>query len=188
MSLNIVLRSPVSERPYASELCCIPPVGVPYCLGAMRLRFSEYWYTSRDDYVRGRSLLGELGSGLLMPCGQDIINAVDRVYNLLDGAYNGIGRVATLVPDTTNVYTYDPPLEQGVDTTNFHDPGLRHEAKAARWMLDNLVNGTTSDFAPGVAVPNGHLQAIYDELIAMNAEEQVSPEQIAQIISILGAV
>ena len=188
MTLSIILRSPVPARPYASELSCFPTAAVPFSLGAMRLRLFQYWYTSHEDYVRGRSLLSELGSELLMPCGKDIIAAIDRVSVRLDGAFNGITRSAVETEPGSNIWLYDPPLEQGADATNFHDPGLRHETKAARWMLDNLVNGTTSEFAPGVALPNGHLQAIYDELLAMNAEEQVSPEQIAQIISILGAV
>lgn len=188
MTLNIILPSPVSERPYASELCCIPPAGVPYTLGAMRLRLSAYWYTSHDDYVRGRSLLSELGSGLLMPCGQDIINAVDRVSVLLDGAFNGISRVATLAPDTTNVYTYDPPLSQSADATNFHDPSLRYDTKAARWLAENFVNGTTSDFAPGEAVPNTKLERIAVAVEALGELDDDQLEQLIQIVSILGAV
>ena len=188
MTLNIILRSPVPERPYGAELCCIPPEGVPYCLGAMRLRFSEYWYTSPEDYVRGRSLLAELGGGLLMPCGQDIINAVDRVYILLAGVYNGTSRGAELAEGEDNVYVYDPPLSQAIDATDYSTPGLRTNADIARELLDNLVSGAVTANTPLVAVPNGHLQAIYDQLLAMAAEEQVSPEQIAQIITILGAV
>ena len=187
MSYNIVLRSPVTARPYEDEVFSLPIAGVPYTLGAMRLRMSPYWYTSPEDYARGRSLLAELGSGLLMPSGQDIVNAVDRVTVLLDGAFNGIARVGTEIDPIRRVWSYDPALSHSADPTNFHDPSLRFDTKATRWLYENFVNGTTSDFAPGEAITNAKLEAIRLLLEAMGTDDGPTFEQVAQVIAILGA-
>lgn len=187
MTYSIVLRSPVPERPYGEELSCFPVAGVPNALGALRLRMSPYWYTSPEDYGRGRSLLAELGSGLLMPCGKDIVAAIDRVYVLADGAFNGIARTGTETEPGSNIWTYSPPLEHSADPSNFHDPSLRYDVKADRWLMENLVNGTTSDFAPGEAVTNAKLEAIRLLLEAMGTDDGPTFEQVAQVIAILGA-
>jgi hypothetical protein len=187
MRLNIVLRSPVSARPYADDLFDLPIEGVPYCLGALRLRMLAYWYTSPEDYARGRSLLAELGSGLLMGYGMRLVNSMDRVYTLL--AANVAGTEYSVTGDGTDAspFIYSPPLVQAPGAGDFSNPSLRTDAELTRSVLDNLVNGSLSSLAPAEAVPNARLQVIIDLLNAMGTDDGPTFEQVAQVIAILGA-
>lgn len=188
MKRNVVLVSEVPEPPYPSHLVCIPTAAVPFTLSALVLKSQKYWYASPDDWQRGRRLLAQLGKALLMDCAQPIVDAIDRVYNLLDAGLNGTERTATGLGTYLDPFVYDPPIPQTIAPTEYEAPGARHYGHAVAKLVDNLVTGTTSDIAPGVAVPNGKLQEIIDLLVAMGEESQVTPEQIEQIILILGAV
>jgi hypothetical protein len=187
MRLNIVLRSPVSARPYADDLFDLPIEGGPYALGALRLRMYPYWYTSPEDYARGRSLLAELGSGLLMGYGMRLINAVDRVYTLLDAHLAGNERGVTGDGTDASPFVYSPALVQAPGSSDFVPPSLRSDTELVRAVLDNLVNGTLSSSAPSEAIPNARLQIIIDLLNAMGTDDGPTFAQVAQIITILGA-
>jgi hypothetical protein len=188
MTLNIVLRSPVLGRPYEEELCCITVDAVPYVLGALRLRMWPYWYTTDADYVRGRSLLAELSAEVLMPYGRDIVNAIDRVYNLIDAGLNGIGRSVAGDGTELDPYVYTPSLVQAPQPSDYSAPSLREDTDVARKLLNNLVNGTASSVASDTRSFRDQLQSIYDAIVAIEGEEGPTAQQVAQIISIIGAL
>jgi hypothetical protein len=160
MKLNIVLRSPVSVRPYDDDLYCLPVAAVPYVLGAIRLRMSPYWYSTEDDYARGRSLLAEFSGGLLMGCAQDIVHAINRVEAMIDVSLNGNGRTITGTGTTADPYIFVPALAPEFDPTDYVPPSLRSDANVTRALLDNLVNGTVSAVATDPRSFRDQLEAI----------------------------
>lgn len=188
MRRTVVTRSAVPAPPYQCALVCIPIEAVPFTLGALVLKSQKYWYASEEDWHAGRKLLASFGKALLMDCARPIVDAIDRVYTLLDAGLNGTARTVTGEGTEVNPYVYNPPLSQAVQPTVFSSPSLRYDADIARQLLDTFVTGAATPAAPLPAVTNAHLAQIVDILLQMAAEEQVSPEQIAQIISILGAI
>jgi len=187
MSRTKIIRSVVPEPPYNSALVCIPIAAVPFTLGALVIKSQKYWYASPEDWHRGRKLLASFGKALLMDCAQPIVDAIDRVYNLLDAGLNGTERTAIGTGTELDPYVYDPAIPQVVEPSAFGSPGLRHYTRASARLLDNLVTGGTSDEAPGEAIPNAKLEAIRLLLEAMGGEDGPTFEQVAQVIAILGA-
>ena len=185
MTRNIVTRSTVQEPPYTTDLVCIPIAAVPLTLGALVLKSQKYWYASPDDWHRGRKLLAQFGKALLMPCGNDIVNAIDRVYGLLDAGLNGIGRSVSGTGTEADPYVYSPGLAQAHEPDAFVPPSLRSDANVTRALLDNLTNGTVSSVAPDNRNIRQQLQNIYDALVAMGEGDGPTAEQIAQIIALL---
>src|SRR5690349_17368227 len=144
MKMNLVTKSEVPPPPYASALVCIPIAAVPFTLGALVLKSQKYWYASPDDWHAGRRLLASFGKALLMDCAQPIVDAIDRVYNLLDSGLNGTERTAIGTGTELDPYVYDPAIPQVVEPSAFGSPGLRHYTRASARLLDNLVTGGTS--------------------------------------------
>lgn len=188
MSRTKIPRSVVPEPPYHSALVCIPIEAVPFTLGALVIKSQKYWYASPDDWHTGRKLLALFGKALLMDCAPAIVQAIDRVYNLLDAGLNGRDRTATGTGTELDPFVYDPPIPQTILPSDFSAPGARRDSVEVRNLLRNLVLGNLSTDAPTIAIPNGTLAEIRDLLLAMSEESGVTPEQIEQIILILGAL
>lgn len=188
MKRNVVLVSEVPEPPYLCALVSIPTAAVPFTLSALVLKSAPYWYASRDDWHRGRKLLADFGKDILMPCDTAIVNGIDRLYNLIDAGLNGTDRSATGTGTELDPYVYDPPIPQVMLPSDFQAPGLRRDMEMSRLLLANLVNGTLSTDAPDEAVPNARLEAIRAAVQAILDQEDINPEDIAQIISLLGAL
>lgn len=187
MTLNIVYRSSVPGRPYANDLFCLPADAVPYVLGALRLRMYPYFYTTEEDYVRGRSALAEFGGGLLMPCALEITNRQDALYNLLDATLNGNERSVTGEGTYAEPYVYTPAIPQVVEAAAISAPSLRSDTRSAKNLLDNFVTGALSADAPAPALANVNLDAIRAAVEEIASKNGVTFEQAAQIIAILGA-
>src|SRR5690349_18727381 len=187
MKMNLVTKSEVPPPPYASALVCIPIAAVPFTLGALVLKSQKYWYASPDDWHAGRRLLASFGKALLMDCAQPIVDAIDRVYNLLDSGLNGTERTATGTGTEADPYIYTPPLPQVMAPETFVAPGVRVDMMIVRAVLDNLINGNLSTASPVEAIPNYKLQVIIGLIEAMGGEDGPTAAQVAQIITILGA-
>lgn len=187
MTRNIVTKSTVPFPPYASDLFCLPIASVPFVLGALYVKSQKYWYASTDDATRGAKLLAEVGRNLLMPCGNDIINAIDRLTVLFDATINGVGRSTEGIGTDDDPFIYTPPLSQEGVPTNFTTGSIHDNSNVLRALLANIVTGALSSAAPGEAIPNQKLQAILEAIQAMGAEDGPTFEQVAQLIAILGA-
>lgn len=125
---------------------------------------------------------------MLHDCTQPIVDAIDRVHNLLDASLNGIERSVVGTGEPNDPYVYTPPLAQVASPSNYHSPSLRYDTDAFRWLQENFINGTTSVFAPGEAVPNTKLERIAVAVEALGELDDDQLEQLIQIVSILGAV
>jgi hypothetical protein len=187
MTRITITRSAVQEPPYHFDLACIPIEAVPFTLGALVLRSQKYWYASDEDWQRGRRLLALLGKGILMPCGRDIVNSIDRLYTLTAAGLSGTAYSVSGSGTDADPFVYSPPLPQVVDPEDYQSPSLRRDTAASRRLMENLVLGTTSADAPTEAVTNAKLEAIRLLLEAMGTSDGPTFAQMAQVIAILGA-
>lgn len=187
MKRNIVIKSEVPSPPYGCELACIPIEAVPFTLGALVLKSQRYWFVSQDDWHRGRKLLAELGASILMDCTKPIVDAIDRVSARLDYGLFGIERSVEGSGTDIEPFIYTPPIAQVPTSDVFSLPGLVAQSDVLRALLANLVTGALSSAAPGEAIPNEKLEAIYQAVLAMGSEDGPTFAQVAQLIAILGA-
>lgn len=181
MKLNIVLPSPVSARPYAEDLYCLPVAAVPYVLGALRLRMSPYWYTTPEDYARGRSLLAEFSGGLLMGCVQEITNAVDRLTALFDASINGQARELTGTGTEVDPYVYTPALPTVFDGNAYDAPSLREDTRSTYLLLDNLTTGVPNALSADARSFRDQLEEIRATLAAMGADS----DEVEEILNLI---
>lgn len=183
MKQNIVSRSPVSVRPYADDLYCLPVAAVPYVLGAIALRMSPYWYETAEDYARGRSLLAEFSGGLLMGCAADLVHAINRVEAMIDVSLNGNGRTITGTGTPADPFVFVPALAPEFDPTDYAAPSLRSDTSVSRALLDNLTNGTVSDVATDARSFRDQLQALIEKAAGTGEFDE---EMLAKLIQIAG--
>lgn len=181
MSINIVYRGTVPIRPYSSTLVCVPTTIIPQVLGALRLKSAPYWYVSSEDHLRAQSAISEFGGNLLMPCAAEIVNAVDRVYNLLDASLNGVGRSVAGDGSELDPFVYSPPLAQAPEPDEFQGPSLRTDVEVQRALLDNLTNGTVSAVAPDA---RNFRQQLDDLILAVGGEGELDPQILAKLVEI----
>lgn len=186
MSLNIVYKWSAPIPPYQCEFIEIAPEAVPAMLGALQLKASKYWWLTVEDQRLGRKMLAEQGARLLMSCGQDIVNAIDRVYRLLDSNQNGT--IYSVSGDDTpeSPLVFSPSMP--VVPTNpgiYSEPGQRWKLDDTHDMLRNAITGIpTADYVE-VDATNPLLIQIRDALAAETNAEQI--ELLQKIALALGA-
>lgn len=180
--LNIVVKSTVPDPPYNCELVCVPVEAIPLVFIALRIQRAKYWYKTPEDWHNGISLLSQLESNLLMPCGQDIVNAVDRITTRFDAAMFGIGREATLIPDTENEYSYSPPLTQGADPLDYVSASMVGYARDTKELTHNLVDGTPT----ALTAETRNIRDMLQQVINSIGENGFSDEEIvAKLVEVI---
>lgn len=181
MRLNIVGKSTVAIGPYATELICVPVAIIPQALGALDLKSQKYWYASAEDWQRGRSLLAALGARMLLPCGQEIINSVDRLYVSFEAHVAGIARSASPSTTVLGAFDYAPVLEQSANALDAVAPSLRGDVEKGTALLDNLVTGAISSYATD---PDAIKQLVRDLIAAVQAGED-DGENIEALLNLI---
>lgn len=178
MKRNIVVKSPYPSGTPLIELASFHIQAVPATIAALVLKSQKYFWASPDDWHRGRKSLAYLGAELLMPSGIDIVNAIDRVYTLVDSGLNG--RVRSVEGEGTNLdpFIYTPPLEQAAAPEDFDAPGLRNDTYTVRLLLDNLTNGTVSSASSD---DRNFRQQLEDLILAVGAGDDLDPEILAKL-------
>lgn len=163
MTLNIVNKEAAPLPPYECELVSTYPAGARFVLGALWLKSQKYFWASGDDWFNGRSLLAQIGANTLMPCGNDIVNALDRLYVMLDGRLVGTIRSVSGTGTELDPYIYSPSIPQdGGDP--IAQPGsligsLHYHSEA--W--ENLLRGSTSDNFDDARSFRDQLQELIDQ-------------------------
>lgn len=117
-----------------------------------------------------------------MPCGTEIVNAIDRVYVLMDATLNGVTRDTTGQGTEINPYIYSPPLAQGKEADDFVPPSLRSDTNATRALLDNLVTGATNPLVNDAR----NIRTQLEEIIArLEPQNNLDAEQLAELAKIV---
>jgi hypothetical protein len=122
--------------------------------------------------------------GVLMPSGQDIVDATNRVYTLLGGTLLGRVYSYTGTGTRTDPYIYDPPLPPAVDATDYTDESLL-------WAIQQTAGNTyllKNAIPAGGFADNADLNARASELLAaLNAQAgqgSLDPDMLAELVQI----
>jgi len=115
-----------------------------------------------------------------MPCGIDIVNGLDRIYNLLDVRLAGIERTSTGTGTEADPFVYDPPIFQTPEIFDDEPISMIGLATNNNRAWKNLLNGTTSsDF--------GDDRSFRDQLQSLVDEDAGDDADISTIITALTA-
>lgn len=186
MTRNIVHKSVAPLPPHFLELVDTPPAGVPFALGGIWLHLTKYFWLSPDDFMHGRKLMAQLGARLLMTSGQDIVNAIDRLYNLQDAAHFSIERDVTGEGTEIDPFVYDPVIPQVHTIANGHLSAVDTTITDLRDSSVNFQQGTIEGAYTDVRNPRDMLAAIQTALETLSTDDEASLEQLVQIVALLG--
>jgi hypothetical protein len=169
MRLNIVYKAIAPEPPYQCELVEVDTAAIPFMLYGLWLKTQKYFWVDNDSWRIGRWLMNKQGASLLMPCGTEIINSVDRLYNLLDARLVGNYREVTGTGVEADPFVYDPPLEQAAQYIAATEGSLTFYADYNLQAWLNLLNGEHSD----VFGDAYHIKLQIQELIDQDVADDV---------------
>lgn len=186
MSLTIVHKWEAPVPPYTCEFVDIIPEAIPATLGALLLKSSKYWWITEDDQKNGRKMLAEQGARMLMPCGKEIVAAIDRVYMLIDRNENGTVYSYSEDAETGDILVSPPVPVVPNHPALYEYPGSKWQTEDLRDMLSNAITGAASDIYPAARGTNIVLE---DILLALNSEtNEETIEMLQKILITLGGV
>lgn len=161
-------------EPYNGIIVCLPVEAVPFALAGLRIKSRRSSWISTDDHKTGRRLLANTGMNMLLECGKEIVNAVNRLYMLTDRNFNGT--VYTYeIDDVTGDVLPSPPIPPVPTNPDIYsNPGERWKMDDTHDMLRNAITGIpTADYVE-VDATNPLLIQIRDALAAETNEETVA--------------
>lgn len=181
---SLVNKWEAPEPPFTGALVCVPIEAIPFALGGLWLRAQKYYWL-KDDEAKGRKLLAEMGARLLMDCGKDIVNAIDRVYMLIDRNENGTVYSYTVDAETGENIISPPLPVVPPHPAIYAAPGSKWQTEDMRDMLYNTLTGTVTE---GYTTPRGTNPILEEILVALNAESsEETIELLQKIVLALGA-
>lgn len=184
MSYNIVVKRQPPYPPYTCEFINIDAESVPAMLAALTIKSQKYWWYDGMDAEVARWMLNKQKASFLMPCGTEIVNAIDRVYTLLDASIRGELHDVTGTGSDVDPFVYDPPLPQTVDPVVYQTPGLQYFAAQSFAGIQNIADGTVSTNF----VDNRNIrQQLADLLAAIQAQsDEDTNALLLEILTALG--
>lgn len=169
---------------YDTAPCFLVPISamlIPFVAGALAQFEERRLWATDDDHERGYNAMAELGACMTALCAAELIESNNRLYRLLDNAFNGtIYDVAGTDPITGELLI-DPPIPS-VPTPIYSLPGATRRLERIDALLDNLANGTISFDASD---PRNFRQQLADILNALLSEENLDAEQLAELAKIV---
>lgn len=170
-----------AELPDVCELAIFSVAVVPFALGALEYRIPKYIW-SEAGYLRGVQLVRSLQMALLCGGLKEITDRQDSLYRLIDTAiYGTVYEVIETIPELIVAPNIEPTraLSEGADGSIF----ARMEKQSQ--MLENALNGTVTSLferQPGI-------RDLLEQLLeAAEAESNLDPEMLAQLVQIVGAL
>ena len=125
MTVNIVNKASAPVAPYSYEIIDLQTDTVPFSQFGFWLKSQKYFWASASDWTVGRSLLAERGARELMGTSQDLINSVDRLYNMLDASINGLERTVVGTGTELDPFVYTPTIPQVYALADAEETSLR---------------------------------------------------------------
>lgn len=149
MRLNIVKKRYAPIPPYDCEIVEIDIQSVPYVLHGLWLKYQKYfWEQDLGNRRVARSMLSKQGASLLMPCGKDIVDAIDRIYRQNEVIHRGQEYTYTGDGTTEDPYIIRPAIPVVPTVAIGEEPGTGFFIAKTMRLVDNIVNGTTYADAP----------------------------------------
>lgn len=185
MTLNIVYKAEAPSPPYGCEFVDIRPKVVPFALYGLWLKSQRYFWVTADDWAEARTLLALEGAAYLMPCGRDIVNALDRQYTLLDGVMRGTWREVTGMGTDADPFVYDPVIPQAAQELVPTLGSLQHVAQDTYDAWGNLLDGIASGRWEDTRNIRDMLQAIID---GAGEAGTLDDEMLAALVQIVASL
>lgn len=171
--------------PYDCELIEVDTQAIPFMLGGLYARAKRRHWITDEDATRGRQLLAKQGVHMLMGCKDEIVTAINQLYRLTDVVHNGTVYSYTGTGTTLDPYVYNPPIPVVPARTPGLEPSEKFSLEKLLRLQDNLVNGTTYTDAPD---DRNLRQQLADILEAIQGQETLDPEILAELVQILAAL
>ena len=185
MSRYTIVPRDAPRPPYACELVEVDIPAIPFMLAALGHKAQKFFWSDSDEATEGRQLLAKQAASLLMPCGKDIVEAIDRLYRLTDVIHNGAIYTYSGDGTTLHPYVFNPTMPVVAVPNDPLEPSLRFTLNKLTMLHDNLVNGAVNDFASD---DRNFRQQLADILLAMTDEESLDPQILAKLGQILLAL
>lgn len=172
------LQSGWSESP--DVLICVPSALLPYLqAGCELLRRSPRWDdNSKNDAAKALKYLQRQLS--MATCAKELIESNNRIYRLLETRLTGQAYTWSVDEDGEVVVTPSIPPAPPANPT----APLMLQWELIDQRLDNAFNGAVH---PGMPT-NGAVRPLLEQILAKIGEEDTNPEDIAQIIELLGQI
>lgn len=167
------------ELPDVSEIAGFCVAVVPYALGALESRTTQYTW-QLDGYLRGNQLIRSLQMALLCGGLKEITDRQDSLYRMLSTALYGT---------EYEVVSTDPELLIEPPIGPFHLPDFEHEnsilgrMEDARQLAQNALNGTDT---PLYDQPLGVRELLANLITAVEAGGASDADMLAELIQIAG--
>lgn len=183
--INLVRKNFTPLGTLDCELTCYDVQMVPFYLGALWLRAQKYWWVDAENAGRARSLLNEQMVRFLMPCGQDIVDAIETQTRHFLGAMQGYEFNRTGTGTAADPYVWEPPLPDYAGP-QFQVGGIERSNFFLTEQLQNLLDGTPSATTETRNFRQ-QLQDIYD-LLASGGAGFNDDEIIEKLLAIIAAL
>lgn len=130
--------APLTDEPILVE---INARIVPLIISAVeRYKYPQFWQTELD-FISGVQQLEALQEAILTGTTQ-IVEAIDRLYRLVDTSYNGTQYTATANPaDPDGPPLVSPAIPGAPPWTTNQANAMRAHLGRSTWLLENLISG-----------------------------------------------
>lgn len=188
MSRPLVVQHFFPSPPYTCELIEVNVQAIPSILYALWIKSQRYfWEKPLGSDKLARKALAEQTARLLMPCGGEIVTAINQLYRLVDVSINGA--VYTFEEDRdTGEIIYSPEIPVVPSAT---DPGfnsVRWQSNDTRVILRNALLGQTTAELTDARVFRQQLDDIIAGLGADDADITDIKAKLAILLDIIGTV
>lgn len=185
MRINLVGKRAAPFPPISGHLACVPVPLIPHILGSLWLRSQKYWWATATDAKYGRKYLAETSAMLIQGCGDEIVQAVERLYRLTDSIHNGTQYAVSGMGTPEDPYVYNPPLPLVPVSEPGAEPSVKFSLEKSLRLLDNITNGTTYPDAPDA---RNIRQQLDDLIAAASGQGGLDDEMLAQLVQIVAAL
>lgn len=138
---KIITRDYVGKLYESNALVAVDTHYIPGMLADLEGRKTRKRWLTDEDWELGYQALCQQGVDLLMPATSAIVESIDRLYRLLDTAFNGTQYLLNFDP-ISNTVAIDPPIpptpSPAAPTTAF---ALRAQVARLRQLAENAATG-----------------------------------------------
>lgn len=173
MRINLVSKREAPISPYEGDMVCIPVPVIPFALGALWLRSQKYWWVEASE-ADGRYAMNEMAVAMLKGCSQDITDAINRVYMLIDRNENGAIYTYTTDPETQRPIINPPLPIVPQDPALYSEPGTKWQHDDFKALVASAISGIASEAYPSSRGANQILEDILAALSEASEEDQLA--------------
>lgn len=188
MSRPLVVQHFFPSPPYSCELVEVNVQAIPAMLYALWQKSQRYfWEKPLGSDKLARKALAEQTARLLMPCGTEIVTAINQLYRLVDVSINGA--VYTYEEDRETgeiIYSPEIPIVPAASDPGFNS--VRWQSNDTRTILRNALLGQTTAELGDARVFRQQLDDLIAAVGADDTDIADMKAKLAILLEIIGTV